>query len=263
LRHVAGQPQSNQTQFRLVTYYGVPTGPQLGILGAAPRPTMLQQLQGLAAQYQALSLDHHVLPTYHIIVTIADPFPGDFNNYSHWLNNDVLKEWVNSAAESGVAVILDIQPGHAGISFEINRLREFLLLPHVHLALDPEFIMEDGEIPGQKIGHIDAGQINEAQEILNEIALETGLNKVLIIHQFEPQMVRNKDQIIDYTNVELVFDADGFGGPGAKIGDYNQYANELGFEYGGFKLFYGWDSPVLTPVEVMALDPSPSVIIYQ
>lgn len=263
LRLTAGQPQPYLEQFRLVTYYGVPTGPQLGVLGAAPRPTMLQELRGVAAQYQALSPDHFVLPTYHIIITIADPYPGDFNNYSHWLNNDTLKEWVLSAHEEGVAVILDIQPGYASINYEMNRIKEFLYLPHVQVALDPEFIMEGGEIPGQNIGQIYASQINEAQEFLNEIALETGLNKVLIIHQFEPPMVRNKELILDYPHVELVFDADGFGGPGAKIGDYNQYAAEPGFEFGGMKLFYGWDSPLLTPEEVMALEPPPAIIVYQ
>jgi hypothetical protein len=224
---------------------------------------MLQELRGVTDQYQALSPNHHVLPTYHIIVTIADPFPGDFNNYSHWLNNDTLKEWVQTADEAGVAVILDNQPGYASINYEMNRLKEFLYLPHVQLALDPEFIMEGGEIPGQNIGQIYASQINEAQAFLNDIALETGLNKVLIIHQFEPQMVRNKEQIIDYPHVELVFDADGFGGPGAKTGDYNQHAAEPGFEYGGFKLFFGWDCPLLSPSEVMTLDPPPAIIIYQ
>jgi hypothetical protein len=246
-----------------VTYYGVPTGPQLGILGSAPRPTMLQDLRGVAAQYQALSPDHFVMPTYHMITTIADPFPGEFDNYSHWLHFETVEEWVLSADSEGVAVILDIQPGHASINYEINRLKPLLYLPHVHLALDPEFIMEDGEIPGQSIGQIYAEQINLVQEFLNEIALETGLNKVLIIHQFQPSMVQNKAGIIDYPHVELVFDADGFGGPNAKMGDYNQYAAEPGFEYGGFKLFFNWDAPLLTPGEVMALQPPPAIIVYQ
>ncbi|MFZ0544292.1 MAG: hypothetical protein WAM60_02565 [Candidatus Promineifilaceae bacterium] len=263
LRLVAGQPQPYLEKFRLVTYYGVPTGPQLGVLGSAPRPVMLQRLRAVASQYQALSPDRFVMPTYHIITTIADPYPGEFDNYSHWLHIDTVKEWVTAAEEENVAVILDIQPGYADISYEVNRLKEFLYLPHVHLALDPEFTMEDGEIPSRAIGQIYADQINEVQKFLNDIALETGLNKVLIIHQFEPPMVRNKDEIIDYPYVELVFDADGFGGPGAKIGDYQQYAAEPGFEFGGLKLFYTWDAPLLSPGEVMALEPQPAIIVYQ
>ena len=263
LRLTAGQPQPYLEQFRLVTYYGVPTGPQLGVLGAAPRPEMLQQLRGVVAQYQALSPNHFVMPAYHMVTTIADPFPGEFNNYSHWLRFETVEEWVIAAEEEGVAVILDIQPGHASISYEVNRLKEFFYLPHVHLALDPEFIMGEGEVPGREIGQIYGDQINEVQEILNEIALETGLNKVLIIHQFDPPMVRNKEDIIDYPYVELVFDADGFGSPRAKIGDYDQYAAEPGFEFGGMKLFFNWDVPVMSPAEVMALEPQPAIIVYQ
>jgi hypothetical protein len=260
---VPGAPQPYLERFRLVSFYGVPTGPQLGILGTASRPEMLQQLRGVAAQYQALSPDRFVMPTFHMIVTIADAYPGDFNNYSHWLNPDTMAEWITAAGEEGVAVVLDIQPGHASINFEVNRLKEFLYLPHVHLALDSEFVMEGDEIPGRSLGQIYASQINPVQALLNEIALETGLNKVLIIHQFDSVMVRNKELIEDYPYVELVFDADGFGSPQAKMGDYNQYAAEPGFEFGGFKLFFGWDVPVLTPAEVMGLEPRPAVIIYQ
>jgi hypothetical protein len=63
--------------------------------------------------------------------------------------------------------------------------------------------------------------------------------------------------------VELVFDADGFGSPRAKIGDYDQYAAEPGFEFGGMKLFFNWDVPVMSPAEVMALEPQPAIIVYQ
>ncbi|MBE9508915.1 MAG: hypothetical protein IMY86_12815 [Chloroflexi bacterium] len=76
-------------------------------------------------------------------------------------------------------------------------------------------------------------------------------------------MVVNKGVIQDYPMVNLVWDADGFGGPGAKIGDYHQYRDEAGFEYGGFKIFYNYDTPVMTPEQVMALEPPPAYIIYQ
>ena len=72
-----------------------------------------------------------------------------------------------------------------------------------------------------------------------------------------------KEGIKDYPYVEVVFDADGFGGPAAKVADYDQYAAEPGFEYGALKLFYEWDFPLMTPAEVMAVEPQPAIIVYQ
>ena len=86
---------------------------------------------------------------------------------------------------------------------------------------------------------------------------------MLIIHQFDNRMIEGKDVIEDYPLVELVWDADGFGGPGAKVADYVQYAAEPGFEYGGFKIFYRYDVPVMTPEQVLGLEPFPAFVVYQ
>ena len=85
----------------------------------------------------------------------------------------------------------------------------------------------------------------------------------LIVHQFDNRMFSGKDVIEDYPWVELVWDADGFGGPGAKIADYEQYAGEPGFEHGGFKLFYNYDTPVMLPAQVLSLEPFPVFVVYQ
>ena len=106
-------------------------------------------------------------------------------------------------------------------------------------------------------------QINAIQARMNNIGYEIGLNRVLILHQFEDEMILNKEQIQNFPFVELVIDADGFGSDGTKIRDYFQYAAEPGFEYGGFKVFYDWDTPVMTPDQIMDLTPPPAIIIFQ
>lgn len=258
-----GNPQPYLTTFRLVTFYGNPLGPDLGILGESPPETMLAQLRGVADLYQDLSPDHYVVPTFHIVSTVADPFPGEDGNYNHWLSTNTLDTWIDWAREENVAVILDIQPGRGDIQLEFNRIKHYLREPHVHLALDPEFVMADDEVPGVVIGQLYASQINPIQEELEKIALEIGLNRVLILHQFEPGMLPNKAAIADYPHVEVVIDADGFGSPQGKIADYDSYAAGPAFEFGGFKLFFGWDVPVMTPGEVMSLLPPPAIIVYQ
>jgi hypothetical protein len=39
--------------------------------------------------------------------------------------------------------------------------------------------------------------------------------------------------------------------------------NGTPIEYNGIKLFYDQDKPLMTPAEVLALDPTPDLIIYQ
>ncbi len=261
---VPGSPQPYLSQFRLVSYYGTPNGPSLGVLGAQPRYYTVRILRTVAQEYKAYTKDDRfVIPTFHIITTVADEWPGQDGNYNHWLDWGVILDWIEVAKEEQMAVVLDIQPGRADVMEEFERLWGLLYEPHVHLAIDPEFLMYPDETPGQQIGQISAEQINAVQARMNAIGYEIGLNRVLIIHQFEDEMILNKEQIQNYPFVELVIDADGYGSPGTKIFDYNQYRNEPGFEYGGFKLFYDWDTQLMTPEEVMSLSPTPSIIIYQ
>jgi hypothetical protein len=76
-------------------------------------------------------------------------------------------------------------------------------------------------------------------------------------------MVPDKAGILDYPHVELVIDADGYGTPEGKTHDYFLYAGQPAIEYNGIKLFFLSDTPLLSPAEVMALEPMPVVIVYQ
>lgn len=259
---VPGQPQGYLDKFRLVAFYGSPTGPGLGILGNYPRETMLTLLHQRMAQYQPLSAERPILPTYHMIIAVANTTPPYY--YAN-ISLELIEEWVAAAQESGVAVILDIQPGQGDVLYIYERVRHLLYNPHVHLAIDPEFNMAAGEVPGQKVGSLYASTINDVQADLNQIGLEIGLNRVLILHQFAGMMLPDKEAIEDYPHVELVIDGDGVGSSAAKIRNYNEYAQEAAFEYGGFKLFPNdGDYPVLAPQEVMTLlEPLPVIIIYQ
>ena len=255
-------PQPYLAQFRLVAYYGSPTGPGLGILGQPPREEMLASLRETAAAYQALAPERPVLPAYHMVITVANRSPP---YYFSRIDLAVIEEWVAAARATETAVILDIQPGRGNVMSEFERVRHLLHEAHVHLAIDPEFTMAEDEVPAQDLGQLYAGQVNELQADLNEIGRELGLNRVLILHQFANNMLPDKELIEDYPFVELVIDGDGVGSPQAKIRNYNQYAQEPAFEYGGFKLFpRDGDHPVMTPEEVMTeLSPPPVIIIYQ
>jgi hypothetical protein len=87
--------------------------------------------------------------------------------------------------------------------------------------------------------------------------------KMMIVHQFEEDMIFNKDQITPVPGVQFVLDMDGFGGVEAKVGNYGHFVRDQLIEFGGIKLFYKQDDPLLTPAEIVALDPPALVVIYQ
>lgn len=118
-------------------------------------------------------------------------------------------------------------------------------------------------MPGTNLGRMDSAALNRIQARLDRISRAVGERKILIIHQFDDRMILRKHCILDYPCVDLVWDADGFGAPGAKIADYVQHSGEPGFEYGGFKLFYDYDTPLMSPADVLRLIPPPVVVIYQ
>mgnify|MGYP007059381799 CR=1 FL=1 len=256
----ADQPQGYLSQFRLVAFYGSPTGPSLGLVGDWPREEMHRQLLSTIATYEPFS-DRPILPAFHLVTTVANPHPPE---YRHHVSLEMIEEWIAAAEALETAVILDIQPGRADLLAEFSRLEHLLYEPHIHLAIDPEFTMDAGQVPGVNIGQLHAGQINAIQARLNAIGKQIGLNRVLILHQFRPSMLPDKALIEDFPFVEIVIDGDGVGPANVKIQNYITYASEPAFEYGGFKLFpTDGDYPILSPAEVMSLQPQPALIIYQ
>jgi hypothetical protein len=61
--------------------------------------------------------------------------------------------------------------------------------------------------------------------------------------------------------VQVVLNADGFGLAEEKTTQYDLLVGEEPIQYGGFKLIYRQDEPLLSPVQV--LDPAPVVVNYQ
>jgi hypothetical protein len=247
-----------------VGLYGTPQGRGLGILGTTTATETVSLAMAQALAYQEVITSVTVVPFFHMVVTIADPFPGPEGNYVHRVSGERLQLWIDVARQNGILSVVDIQPGYSSLATELAYVEPFVRQPGVHVALDPEFMMLDGvSIPGRKLGTMTGAHVNEAQAWLSEVAAATGERKVLVIHQFDDRMFVGKEQIIDYPLVDLVWDADGFGPPGPKIADYNQYAREPGFEYGGFKLFYDYDVPLMAPAEVLELRPLPAFVVYQ
>lgn len=249
---------------RILTYYGHPYDPNMGILGEYPKEELLARLRAEAANYEAVDPTRPVIPAFEIIATVAQRAPMADGSYLLDTDPAVLSEYADFAAANGAIVILDLQIGRSTVAAEIEKVRSLLERPNVHLALDPEFAVAEGQIPGEYIGSLDAESVAYAQRTLAEIVAARGLPpKVLIVHQFREDMIANKMTLAPVPGVQLVIDADGYGAPELKVAVYNILVRDEPIEFAGIKLFYKQDVPLLTPAEVLALSPPPDVVIYQ
>ncbi|HUE95875.1 MAG TPA: hypothetical protein VMN39_04420, partial [Longimicrobiaceae bacterium] len=163
---------------------------------------------------------------------------------------------------------VDIQVGTDDIRNILPRFEWILTNPDVHLAVDPEFYMKDGTVPGRRIGAMDAADINYATEYLAKLVREHDLPpKVLVIHRFTRNMVTNSPNIRLRPEVQIVMDMDGWGAPWLKRDSYRDYIVREPVEYTGFKLFYHTDTkagdPLMSPADVLKLRPIPAYIQYQ
>ncbi len=254
--------------YRILSYYGHPADDQMGILGAYEPEALLAKLREQAEAYEAADPSRPVLLALEVIATVAQPDPQYDGTYLLDTTPADIEDYIAFAEANGLHVILDVQIGRRGVLGEVERLIELGLLdkPFVHLALDPEFAIGEGEIPGVHFGSIDGSEITATQERLAAFSAERGLPpKILIVHQFVLQMITNKEIVEPVPGVQLVLMADGHGPPELKIEVYTLLVRDQAIQYGGIKLFYDEpdEEPLMTPEQVLALDPVPDVIIYQ
>ena len=252
------------TPRRLVAVYGHPTTPALGVLGEQGPQASVDRLAKIAAGYQTGTTQ--VLPTFEIIATVASADSGLDGDYSAATSRDVIRSWVKTAAENGVYVVLDLQPGRADFLSQAKLYEEFLRLPHVGLALDPEWRLKPDQVHLTQIGTVDASEINRVVTWLAAIVREEALpQKLLIVHQFKHSMITNRDLIHTPPELAVVIQMDGQGTQEVKRLTWNSLtANTEGSGYRwGWKNFYGEDTPTATPAEVLELFPLPVFISYQ
>jgi hypothetical protein len=250
--------------YRVVVFYGHPHDPAMGIVGEHEIEQLAAILREEAANYAAADPSRPVVPAFEVIATVAQRVPGSDGTYILDTDTESLTTYIDFAAEQGMVVILDLQIGRGTVADEIEKVRELLARPNVHLAIDPEFAVAEGQIPGEYIGSISAESITYAQKVLAEISATHGIPpKMLIVHQFREDMIQGKDQLAPIPGVQLVIDADGYGAPELKTAVYNFLVRDEPVEFAGVKLFYGQDVPLMSPQEILALVPAPDVIIYQ
>ncbi|MEP6745582.1 MAG: hypothetical protein ABJB33_08810 [Gemmatimonadota bacterium] len=254
---------------RIIAFYGTPRSTRMGILGELPPEQMMARLEQVAAEWTAADPSTPAVPALHLIATVAHAGPGADGKYRIRHGADVIEQVIGWADSKGWLVFLDIQVGQSTVEAELPRLLPYLARPNVHLALDPEFAMKDGRLPGRYIGTMDATEVNHAVAILARLVDSLRLPpKVIVVHRFTHDMLTNARAIrVDpQGRVQVVIDMDGFGTPSGKLGIWRQVILRWPVQYTGLKLFTKSrnDTPMMGPGEVLErFWPAPSYIQYQ
>jgi len=249
---------------RVVSFYGAPQADALGILGIGPPGRAARKLRRVARRYRRPG--RPVLPAFELIGVIALAAPGNDGNYRARQSKRTIRRYLRVARRHDYLLLLDIQPGRSDFLREVKALKPFLRKPDVSIALDPEWRMRRGQVPGEVIGHVTAGEVNRVTAYMARMIRRLGLpEKMLLIHQFTPDMVRKKGRLRDRPGIDLVLNSDGFGTAAAKRAKYRQLAPRARSPFHrGFKLFYEEDTGLMKPGQVLKLRPRPvDLVIYE
>lgn len=253
---------------RVVAYYGNYLSRQMGVLGEYDHDIMVAKLRAAATEWETADPSTPVVPAINYIAITAQGSPGKDGMYRLRMPDEQIERAIADAQEVNGIVILDVQVGKSTLPQELPLLADFLKLPQVHLGIDPEFAMKQSA-PGTVIGYFTAADANYAANFLAELVKKYDLPpKILVIHRFTQDMVRDAGDIKPLPEVQIVMDMDGWGEKARKINTYTQIIYPEPVQFTGFKLFYKNDlkapsTGMMTPAEVLKLTPQPVFIQYQ
>jgi hypothetical protein len=251
-------------QHRVIGFYGAPQADSLGELGIGSPASAAKRLRRQIKPYKSRSRQP-ILPVFELLGTIALAHPGPDGKYRARQPNSIIRRYSKAAKRNRFLLMLDIQPGRSRFIQEVRHLKRWLRKPFVSVALDPEWNMGPGGVPGQGIGSVSAKMINRVTRYLTGIVRRHDLpQKLVVVHQFTDSMVRHKKDLKTRPGVDLVLNADGFGTPEAKRSKYEELSpSRRSGLFSGFKLFYQEDTNLMSPKQVMRLDPRPFFVVYE
>jgi hypothetical protein len=272
---------------RVVAFYAVPnapaTGPAYKLTSA-----MLTRLRAQGAAYQKLDPAHPVALGIDLVVDVPDRFKGKGGTYSHYVADSTINQYVAFCKKNDLLLFLDLNIGWAKPITVLNHFDNYLKLPFVNVAIDPEWMFpRHNGIPGVNLSNVRASDLNPLIEAVAAMPMKYHVpRKIMIVHQYRgdgdgkanpyaagSSEIADKRDIVNDPRVDLVIHIDSVGGWAGDIAlkegqykkwvttDMTKYGN---FKYGGFKIFYKLEArhKLMTPKQVMSMKPAPMVITY-
>jgi hypothetical protein len=250
---------------RIVAFYGIPGASDISV-GYAPTAEVLNQLKQTASPYATADPSHPVKMGFDVVVDVADGFAGPKGLWSHRVDDGTIQSFVDFCQQNDLLLFLDLQFGRSPVKDEVTAMLPYLQkYSFVHLALDTEFHFPPTYgIPDVDVGSVDASDINWTIQQLHQLVNTYHVpRKILMIHQFRPEVLTNKSQIHTDPLVDIVVHTDGFGAVSDKLAGYDIFVRQQLIQYGGFKLFFKLDSPMMSAQDVLKINPAPLMITYQ
>ena len=274
---------------RIVAAYGIvgggpPNGPASTIDSL---DAFLPHLQQLGQQYASLDAIHPAKLGVDLVVNVLQQCSAFPKWCASWVDDQTMQAYIDYCRQHNLLLFLDVQLGVEPVSDAVaNHLATYLTkYPFVELALDTEFHFPNTPDCYSKaagypccLGWMNADEINWAINDLAQISMQNHLpRKVLIVHQWNPAVLPDKDNVKLNPNVSVVLQSDGFGGYDNKLGDYQVFVQQDLLEYGGYKLFFDYcpdsclaydidpngNAQVQSPQDVLNLFPQPLFVSYQ
>lgn len=245
---------------RVVALYGAPQMRRT-VLGLHTPSEAASRLARQSNPYESFG-ERPVVGAFDLVAVFATADRGPDGLYRSRQDPEVISTYLEQARAVGARLILDIQPGRAGINAELRALSDWIVQPDVDVAIDPEWNVGRRGIPGRTRGEIGIRQLREIERRLAATVTANGLPpKLLVVHQFRRTSVRGRARLRQRDGVQTVLNFDGIGSPDAKRAGYAALSSTRLFN--GFSVFYRLDHPLMQPATVLALDPEPDFLLYQ
>ena len=290
---------SNQGQGRLMMYYVLQDYNQGEIppLGVESDSAFVAKMKQISASYLQADPSHPIVNSIDLVDPVVDGIPGPDKLYRHFRSDDEVQHYLNLARSNKMLFFFDTQVGHDTQQSVFNTFLPYLEQPDVNLAIDPEWDMRPGVIPGYDRGRTTAQTINWLIDQMSDLVTLRHLPpKILVVHVFrpdeqydsttKPDPSQSWDHIQLKPGVTLIISVDGQGSISNKVGNYNFIVDgENGYQFFadtrttmasmfliGFKVYIqipcdgnhpNCEDPYMTPQQVLALKPSPVMVQYQ
>jgi hypothetical protein len=252
-------------EYRLFGYAGSPGSPAFGRLGVGNIDARVRELERRGAAYAD---GRRVLPVLELVAVIAHPAPGKDGNFSGRVGDATIARYLAAARRHKALLLLNIQPGRARFIDLAKQLEPWLRQPDVGLALDPEWAVAKGQVPGRVYGSTTGAELDGVARYLDGLVRRYDLpQKVMVFHQVAASVVRRQSGVQERPGVVVVKSVDGIGSRALKVATWTKLVKGLPDSiHPGFKLFFVEDARhgrLMTPAQVLALRPQPEYVLFE